>query len=295
MARRPSQPTTPQPAQLTTADKLKAITVLRRRLEDIGKFDPNAVRDRSDLAARQLSQAIAKTLTDIFGTDTVEARRYGYIAELDRAPWSMGEGPGLRELIKGFNEGKTDAIAVIEGIIKGFEEDIELGGATPAPPSTARVTDSAVAPSRRIFVVHGHDEVARLSVCRVLERLELEPIVLHEQTSQGDTIIEKLERYADVGFAVVLMTPDDQGGRVGAPANEQRPRARQNVVFELGYFIGKLGRSRVCALVKGEMELLSDVAGVVYTPLDPAGAWQMRLAAELKAARIPVDANKLFG
>ncbi|MEE8356570.1 MAG: nucleotide-binding protein, partial [Anaerolineales bacterium] len=102
--------------------------------------------------------------------------------------------------------------------------------------------------SKKIFIVHGRDEEAKDSLARFLEKLGLEVIILHEQPNQGRTIIEKFEDYSDVGFAVVLLTPDDIGGR--ANDLELLPRARQNVVFELGFFIGALGRERVCALHK---------------------------------------------
>jgi predicted nucleotide-binding protein len=146
--------------------------------------------------------------------------------------------------------------------------------------------------SRRVFVVHGHDEEAKQSVARCLEKLELEAIILHEQPSQGRTIIEKFEDYADVGFAVVLLTPDDMGAAKDETGN-LRPRARQNVVFELGFFVGKLGRQQVCALHKGDVEIPSDFAGVLWVPMDPKRAWRFTLGREMKAAGLDVDLNKL--
>src|SRR5262249_17157379 len=116
-------------------------------------------------------------------------------------------------------------------------------------------------------------------------------IVLHEQANQGRTVIEKFEKHADVDFAVVLLTPDDLGHAVGAP-DEAKPRARQNVVFELGYFVGRLGRSRVCALHKGDVEILSDYDGIVYVSMNDPQGWRLLLAREIKAAGIDVDLNK---
>lgn len=146
---------------------------------------------------------------------------------------------------------------------------------------------------RRVFVVHGHDEEAKQSVARCLERLELEAIILHEKPSRGQTIIEKFEDYADVGFAVVLLTPDDVGAAKDDKGN-LRPRARQNVVFELGFFVGSLGRQRVCALLKGDVEIPSDFAGVLWMPMDPQGAWCFKLVQEMRAAGLDVDPNKLL-
>jgi len=141
-----------------------------------------------------------------------------------------------------------------------------------------------------VFVVHGHDDSAREQVARFLEKLGLTAVILHEQASRGGTIIEKLERHASVGFAVVLLTPDD----ACAPkrqADHPRPRARQNVVLELGFFLGKLGRDRVCALHKGPLEFPSNMLGVVSVEMDDRAAWRVELAKELRAAGYSVDLN----
>lgn len=149
--------------------------------------------------------------------------------------------------------------------------------------------------SKKVFVVHGHDNEAKVTTARFLEKIDLEPIVLHEQPSSGRTIIEKFETYSgDIAFAVVLLTPDDIGG-VGNKPETFKPRARQNVILELGYFVGRLGRSRVCALHKGGVELPSDYQGVLYIELDHAGAWRSKLAQELKHAKLPIDMNGLLG
>ncbi len=148
--------------------------------------------------------------------------------------------------------------------------------------------------TRRIFVVHGHDDRARQDVASFLKSLDFEPVVLHEQANLGKTVIEKFEANTDVGFAVVLLTPDD---RIAGGADGERPsvdRARQNVILELGYFIAKLGRDRVCALKKGDIELPSDILGIAYTNLDDAGAWKLELARELSAVGFTIEAGKLL-
>lgn len=139
----------------------------------------------------------------------------------------------------------------------------------------------------KVFVVHGHEEAPRESVARLIEKVGIEAIILHEQTSRGMTVAEKLEAHGDVGFAVVIMTPDDVGRAKGAGGDSER--ARQNVILELGYFLGRLGRDRVCALKKGEVEIPSDFDGVVYTPFDNHGAWRVALVRELKAAGYSID------
>lgn len=143
-----------------------------------------------------------------------------------------------------------------------------------------------------IFIVHGHDESAKQSVARFIERLELRAVILHEQPNAGRTIIEKFEEYANVGFAIVLLTPDDIGYPRDKP-DEKKQRARQNVIFELGFFIGKLGRERVCALYKEGVEIPSDFQGVLYIEMDTRGGWQLQLAREIKHVGIEVDMNKV--
>ncbi|HDL6990173.1 TPA: nucleotide-binding protein [Yersinia enterocolitica] len=145
--------------------------------------------------------------------------------------------------------------------------------------------------SRKVFIVHGHDDGARETVARFLERIGLEAIILHEQANQGRTVIEKVVAHSDVGFAVVLLTPDDEGCVKGGTPE---PRARQNVLLELGYFLGRLGRDKVCALKRGELEIPSDFAGVVWETMDSNGGWKQALARELEAAGHNIDWNKVM-
>lgn len=148
--------------------------------------------------------------------------------------------------------------------------------------------------SNKVFIVHGHDSLIKTEVARTLEQLGLNVIILHEQPNEGKTIIEKFEREAlQVSFAVVLLTPDDIGYPKGKE-KDAKPRARQNVVLELGYFSGILGRSNVCVLHKDGVEIPSDYLGVIYIPLDKEDAWKYKLSKELKKANLDVDLNKLL-
>jgi predicted nucleotide-binding protein len=149
-----------------------------------------------------------------------------------------------------------------------------------------------VSPSGRVFLVHGHNESIRETVARFLEKLKLTPVILHEQPNKGRTIIEKFIDYSDVAFAVVLLTADDRGAATTV-VNEQllTPRARQNVILELGFFLGKLGREQVCSLYEDGVEIPSDYQGVLFLKLDKDGAWRLRLAKELKEAGLPIDLN----
>ena len=129
-------------------------------------------------------------------------------------------------------------------------------------------------------------------MARFLERCDFEAIILHEQASGGDTIIEKFERNSDVSYAVVLLSPDDVGA-ARDKKDELQARARQNLVLELGYFIGKLGRPHVCPLVRGRIETPSDFHGVVYVPFEGED-WKFHLVKELKHLGFDIDANKVF-
>jgi predicted nucleotide-binding protein len=116
------------------------------------------------------------------------------------------------------------------------------------------------------------------------------PIILHEQASGGATLIEKLERYADIAaFAVVMATGDDLGRIAGDPNAVEQPRARQNVILELGYFLGLRSRKNVVLLLAPEVDLPSDFDGIVYARLDSSNNWRIELAKELEEAGIPVD------
>jgi predicted nucleotide-binding protein len=149
--------------------------------------------------------------------------------------------------------------------------------------------------SSPIFLVHGHAEDRLHAVARFIEQIsEHKVVILHEQPNQGRTLIEKFEHNAaQAAHAVVLLTADDCGRSKAADPSEEQPRGRQNVVLELGFFIGKLGREHVTVLLDPEVEEPSDLRGLVYIPLDPAGTWKLDLAQELKADDIQIDMNRL--
>jgi predicted nucleotide-binding protein len=143
-----------------------------------------------------------------------------------------------------------------------------------------------------IFIVHGHNTGLIDSIARVIKNLDLNPIILYEQPNNGDTIIEKFEKHSEVGFAIIIMTGDDEGK--AKTETDLKNRARQNVILELGYFIGKLGRKRVLSLYSEDVELPSDIHGLLYTQIDKAGNWKYEIVKELKAVGYNVDANKLL-
>ncbi len=185
----------------------------------------------------------------------------------------------------------------LANLIKVIIEEINLANSQSSTLADTSSTQSIEA-NKKVFVVHGHDDEMKQAVARTLTTLGLEPVILHEQVNKNRTIIEKFEAYANsASFAVVLLSPDDMAYPKSKPENPH-PRARQNVILELGFFLGKLGRDRVFALLREttDFERPSDYDGIIYTPYDgDSGGWRLNLAAELKAAGYDVDANRLFG
>jgi len=218
-------------------------------------------RDTSGLVlAREVALSVPKII--LTGFPSVEAARDALGTRLDALPPAV------------------DFISKLDG---PKELVNAIGDALAALPT--RVQD--------VFIVHGHDVELRESVARFMERIGLRPIILGEQPSNGRTIIAKIEHYSRVGFVVVLLTPDDVGYPKGRP-KLKKSRSRQNVIFELGFFIGKLGPSKVCSLYKEGVEILSDYQGVVYIPVDEGGGWKIRLVREIKAAGLDIDEQRLF-
>jgi len=165
------------------------------------------------------------------------------------------------------------------------------------PPIGVSRTETGIAlPAGKpaVFLVHGRAKWPKHAVARFVRDLTgTEPIILAEQANLGQTVIEKFEKYASrVSFAIVLATGDDEGRLKGS--SEMKPRARQNVILELAWFAGRLGRDRVAMLYESNVELPSDMAGVLYAELDSGEGWKLRLAKELKAAGFSVDMNKVL-
>ncbi|ANK89631.1 MULTISPECIES: TIR domain-containing protein [unclassified Rhizobium] len=190
-----------------------------------------------------------------------------------------------------FVQSLTTEIATVSSLAPPIDRPAEVQKASfVSQLATSKQGTSSVANSK-IFIVHGRDEAMKLEIARFLERLGFEPIILHEQANRGATIIEKFIASSEVAFAVVLLSADDLGGL--AESSEMEPRARQNVILEWGYFIGKLGRQNVIALKKGDISLPTDVVGVAWEPFDAHGGWKLKLANELREAGLRFDSDKL--
>jgi predicted nucleotide-binding protein len=183
-----------------------------------------------------------------------------------------------------YGKGMEEAKSLLQSLIEEIEEYGE-----DEPNEQVEGGKKVEVSGTDVFIVHGRDETAKETVARFIEKLGLNAIILHEKPNAGRTLIEKFETFSNVGFAIVLMTPDDVGA-LSSEKDKLKHRARQNVIFELGFFIGKLGRSQVCALYAEGVEIPSDYEGVVFIKMKDN--WKISLAKEIKAAGINVDMNK---
>jgi len=193
-----------------------------------------------------------------------------------------------------FNETRSDYVKACrsglessKAVFKVYLEEMQEENLTEKEPIV--VEDRKSVDIKRVFIVHGHDGKLKEAVARLIEKQGIEVIILSEQANKGSTIIEKFEANSEVGAAICLFTADDSGK--GNKESDYRKRARQNVIFETGYFMGKLGRQNVIMIADGEIEIPSDMQGVVYTDNT---YWQVAVLKELKEIGFDVDMNKAF-
>lgn len=288
----------PQSRELGRDDLQLALKKLDRRIADLIAFDVDSINDQFDANASALVARINASIAEIFGQGTVEYSHnsvWSLSSGAIHAETDWGGGTPIGTIRDEYRKGVANTIVRLNGLKATLQERLDdmpsMPGASPV--SGAGFERTRVdASNRKVFIVHGHDEAAKQSVARYLTKLELEPVILHEHPSKGRTIIEKLEAHlGDVAYVIVLLTPDDIAAPVNSPDNKSH-RARQNVILELGLFIGALGRDRVCALYKSDVEIPSDYDGVVFVSMD-GGGWQLEVAKELRAAGLDVDFNKL--
>jgi len=202
-------------------------------------------------------------------------------------------------LITGFPEGhkfvresQSELLGVVDFVDKATGLEAVLSAITKVIVGIYKVEAGGLEERPRVFVIHGHDELAKYQLTVFLYQLRIAPVLISDLAGEGRTIIEQIEKHRDVRFAIATMTPDDIASPVHAPA-QQSARARQNVIFEMGYFMGLLGRDRVCVLKKDGVEVLSDFHGVLYVPMD-AVDWKLKLARELAKAGFAIDLTEVF-
>lgn len=231
-----------------------------------------------------------------FRADRFLAKHYGQESE-ERIRFSQvdfGEYHGQNDILAGIRckSGLQEAKAIFKVYLDELEqEDFDraaerikaVGG------EVVKINNWVEKKYDKVFIVHGHDNTLKQEVTRIIEKQGLEAVILSEQANGGKTIIEKIEENSDVGAAICLFTGDDYGR--AKDATSENLRARQNVVFEAGYFMGKLGRGNVILIASPDIEIPSDLQGVVYTNKD---MWQTDVLRELKAIGYNVDFNKLF-
>jgi len=198
-----------------------------------------------------------------------------------------------------------NAITVLETLTERLDLLEESSVIQPdRAPSDPLVRETQVDTATPVFIVHGRNEERKTQVARMLERTGSHAVrILHEQPNQGQTVLEKFERHAqESGYAVILLTGDDMGGlrddvepslADGRTGEVMSARGRQNVVLEMGFFFGALGRKNVAVLHEETVDLPSDIAGLLYIPLDSGGAWQAKLLLELRSAGFAYDLNNL--
>ena len=264
--------------------KAKALERLRRVLDAIPELK-NLGRGTPEFEKWHRDTKVA--ITNAFGNESDNIKDFNKIKY--SVPFFVS---GMTEsnFQNAYVRGLQSAASVLESMIEEIKEYWEDENGTPIPSETH---DTERINTNEIFIVHGRDEGAKETVARFLDKLDLVPVTLAEKPGKGLTIIEKFEQHTHVGFAIVLLTPDDAGS-LQDDENDLSPRARQNVIFELGFFIGRLGREHVCALTKGEVEIPSNYAGIEYIPLDASGGWKQKLFRELRSVGFKVDANQVF-
>ncbi|NPV22689.1 nucleotide-binding protein [Bradyrhizobium sp. 81013] len=280
----------PSKRSWSVAEMQRGIERIKQRIDDLNRFDVGQiVSEKNPPELTGLGSSIDQTLARIFGEGTYDYERYKDAARLNAVfRTSTNHYPSTRHYVEVISTNINKSRQLLQSAIRALEDDIAEKS---LKDNDTTDLEEPGRPSPEIFIVHGHAGEPREAIARFLERLGLRPIILHEQANQGKTIIEKFETYANVGFAIVLLTPDDVGGTTGGA---QRARARQNVILELGYFIGRLKRERVCALKVGDVELPSDILGIVWTPYDAGGAWKLSLGQELQAAGYDIDWNRIM-
>ncbi|MEC0266714.1 nucleotide-binding protein [Paenibacillus anseongense] len=292
-----SEPINKKPASLLMP-KAEAWERIKRQIERGNELKDRALTSDQALQMARDEKAKWKSFTGellarMFDSDAI----VNEFQSADKRPATimvLGSVTPFYELVDNYKRDMQKCINSLDSISDRLELIDELN---PEPSSTTVAPKVPVLQDpealKKVFIVHGHDNEAKQTAARFVEKFGLKAIIFHEQDDMGNTIVEKLERVSEVGYAIVLLTPDDIGRAKASKPEEEKHRARQNVIFEWGYFVAKLGRKNVFALLKGDVELLSDMQGVLWNKMDGEEAWKFKLARELKAAGFTIDMNEL--
>ncbi|KWS22452.1 TIR domain-containing protein [Pseudomonas syringae] len=284
----PTNTVTAPKLQLTPQAIERGLARLDERISELENFNVNTLVNGNSPELTALKAAIKDTLERCFGDNTSAYQRFHPATGLRHVSRYIGGGP--IDYVTPTRRNIANAVALLKEAQRTLREDLTDHKHADTPEASIVVDNAPRVLQRKVFVVHGHDEGARETVARFLMQLGFDPIILHEQANRGRTVMEKVEAHGEVGFAVVLLTPDDEGCVKGGTPE---PRARQNVLLELGYFLGRLGRDKVCALKRGTVEIPSDFAGVVWESMDGSG-WKQALGRELQDAGHEIDWNKVM-
>ncbi len=252
-------------------EAINKICILQQELYGI-EYSDDAIANEY----KRWSRKLWRYIKDIFGENSQQIHE---LLDIDFVCHHNDYDCNSKEI---FLSGKTEMQSLLESFMEEIEE-WDDGSANPSKESILEIDKS------KVFIVHGHDDGLKNEVARFIEKLELEVIILHELPNAGKTIIEKIEFYSNVGFGIVLYTDCDSGSKKGG---ELKPRARQNVIFEHGFLIGKLGREFVSHLARSNIEMPNDISGTVY--VDRNNNWKNDIFKELKNAGYDVDANRIM-
>lgn len=269
---------------MTPEHMQNGITRLQKRVEQVRSLATLSVRF-DDPKVSALRNTIVNTIKEVFGDKSSEARQNPSFRILYKGNITANQPDSVSQ--RNYIAGLDDTIIRLESLIHQLNEKLELSGGSGAG---AKRIASTSADSKKVFVIHGHNNEMKERVKSLLLQLKLAPVILHEQTNQGRTIIEKFEQHAEgAEFAVALLSPDDT---VITKEEGQSLRARQNVIYEMGFFHGSLGRGKVCALYAEGVALPSDYDGVLYIPFK-GDDWKLHLAREMRDSGLSIDFNLL--
>lgn len=252
------------------AEKLKVLTA---QVEDL------QTKNRKNPEFSVWYNAVERTLKGVFGDKDERIKQF---LDLRFSLRSFNASTPSSQFEASYQEGLSRAKLLLQDFLTEI----------PDPPADQSPKSKSTMGSD-VFIVHGHDNETKQETARFIEKLNLNAVILHERPNKGRTVIEKLVGESEsAGYAIILLTPDDIGFIKGNEKGAEG-RARQNVVLELGYFLGKLGRERVCVLLKGSTSIPSDFSGVLYIQMDNAGKWKYDLANEMKEVGFKIDLNNI--